>query len=244
VDHYYGTSVGALNSLGFALRGHEWLEEQWRGIKHWSDILHENFPVKQLWSTGIYNMKPLRKKLEELVDSVGARAAATVCLVDMVEQGKIIYKSTMDTPRKDMAKWTEASACIPVIMELTDNRYADGGVREQTPLKKAIKDGAESIWVVLASPLTQDLPGPDWELKWPRKLNIALRTVDLMSHEVFLNDMEVCRRKNDMAGYRFIDLRVIAPERTIGDTLDFDPDTISANIAYGAAMAAKTFRGD
>jgi predicted acylesterase/phospholipase RssA len=233
-DAYYGTSVGALNAVTMALHGIARLQQEWRSISGQSDVISPKFPLALPWSTGLYSMAPLRKRLERLVEEGKTDGPeGVVCYVDMAD-GSIGYATTRDP---GIAKYVEASACIPVAMELVDDRYADGGLREQTPLKRALDDGAERIVVILCNPVTPDLTGPIWEPGFPKLLSTAMRSAEVMSHEIFLNDLHVCRRKNRIEGYREIDLTVIAPEKSLKDTLDFSPERIDADMLYGLQMA-------
>lgn len=237
-EAYYGTSVGALNALGMALHELERLQAEWREIKGQDDIIWAKFPLALPWSTGLYSMHPLRKRLDALVKGATPKAEAVVCYVD-TKDGSVCYRSTKDTPILDMAKWAEASSCIPVAMELVDDRYADGGVREQTPLKRAIDDGADRIIVILCNPVDANLRGA-WKPKFPHLMSTAMRTVDILTHEIFLNDLKVCQVKNSMTGrYRKIETIVIAPPKPLADTLEFTPERIEHDMKLGYETAKK-----
>lgn len=232
---YYGTSVGALNAVTMALHGIDRLEQEWRSIKSQDDIITLKFPLTLPWSTGLYSMRPLRERIERMIgEATAPLAEGVVCYCDMLE-GSVKYDTTYHW--ESIRKTTEASACIPVAMELVDGRYADGGLREQTPLRIAIDEGADEIIVVLCNPLTTNL-GVMWEPKFPKLLSTAMRAADVMSHEIFLNDMKVCRMKNRVAGYRQIKLTVIAPERPLKDTLDFSSERIKSDMDYGYLVAS------
>ena len=244
-EAYYGTSVGALNALCMATHGIERLEQEWRQIKSQGDIIWGKFPLALLWSTGLYSMHPLRKRLNALVENFAMAipsyvpfAEGVVCYVD-TKDGSVCYRSTKDTPILDMAKWAEASSCIPVAMELVDGRYADGGVREQTPLKRAIDDGADRIIVILCNPVEANLRGA-WKPKFPHLMSTAMRTVDILTHEIFLNDLKVCQVKNSITGkYRKIETVVIAPPKPLADTLEFNPERIEHDMKLGYETAKR-----
>lgn len=235
-DVYYGTSVGALNALALAYWGVDYCEKQWLATEGADDVIWDKFPLALPWSTGFKSMHPLRKTLEEMIRTAKAQTEAVLCVVDFKRCGRVLYPNTNDCSPAEMAKWAEASSAIPIVMELVDDRYADGGVREQTPLKKAIDDGAEKIIVVLCNPVTENLFTTNWKPSFPHILSVALRTADILTHEIFLNDLKVCRQKNRIEGYRKIDLTVIAPPSPLADTLDFSPARIRSDLELGYRM--------
>ena len=237
-DAYYGTSVGALNSMALGLKGIEYAEKVWDDVAGSGDILNLNFIFGLPFQDGLYNTKALRDKLDAVVESVTTPLAEVVVCYNDTLDGSIQYKSSIDTPIKDMAKWAQASASMPVIMNLVDGRYCDGGVRQVTPLKKAIADGADRIIVVLASPITQNLPG-SWTPTFPKLLSVALRTADILVHQVFLTDLKSCTLKNSIPGYKRVELITIAPAAELADTLDFSAARIQADkiAGYEAAKA-------
>lgn len=232
---YYGTSVGALNAVTMALHGINRLEEEWRSIRGQEDVIEAKFPLALPWSTGLYTMKPLRDRILRTIHSGSGvpLARGVVCYCDM-ETGAVLYDEVRNW--QTIARSAEASACIPVAMELVEGRFADGGLREQTPLRIAIDEGADEIIVVLCNPV-RNLLDAGWKPKFPHLLSTAMRAADIMAHEIFLNDLKVCRKKNTLEGYKQITLKVIAPEIQLADTLDFSPARIASDMQYGYQRA-------
>jgi NTE family protein len=230
---YYGTSVGALNSAAMAYSDIDTLENIWLSIKGRSDILSFNF-FSLLFKSGLYSMKPLRKKLQSIVKGF-PHTEAKVCYTNLVS-GEVAYCSNREVSNDEFIKFTEASAAIPCIMELPNDIYADGGVREQTPLKKAIDDGHDTIYLILCNPITQS-PLSEFKLRFPKILSITFRALDLIEHEVYLNDIAVCFAKNQSSNYRKINLHVFAPAYQMLDTLEFDHEKIKKAILHGKEVA-------
>lgn len=226
---YFGTSVGSLNAVGMAYHGIDFLNDVWMNIKGRGDILTPAW-WKLIFMSGLFSMKPLRKKIVSAL-SGNPKAEVVVCYVDLSD-GKICYSSNHSVNKNVFAKFVEASAAIPGIMELPSNRYADGGVREQAPLREAIMNGCDEIHVILCNPITKN-PTQTWNPKTPLMASLSLRALDIMEHEVFMNDIELCRDRNKIEGYKKIDLHVYAPDRLIIDTLEFDPKKISEAIQQG-----------
>jgi NTE family protein len=240
VDAAYGTSVGALNIIGLAFQGIDGLVAIWKNIHKKSDIIKFNWSNLWLCADGIYNTKPLAKIIDRHV--VGKPTIdATVCAVNL-ETGMILH----DTVKRDhtihsqFKKSVLASASIPFAMSPVDNVWVDGGVREITPLKQAIEDGAEKIVVILASPLSED---PEIQTvsksSFLKMFKVGLRTIDIMSHEVFVNDIRQCLKKNNKPGYRTIEVEVYAPNRLVLNTYDFDDEKIKQGMEQGYLLAQK-----
>lgn len=227
----YGTSVGSLNAAGFAFRGIEGLEEVWRSIKKKSSVFKFRFRSILLLSSGLFQSKPLRALLEK--NTTGSyQCDAYACKVH-IETGEIEYTHCADPGYVDACV---ASASIPALCEDV-NGWVDGGVREQTPLRQAIKDGATKIIVILCNPLKKN---PDIAAKshWAKNL---LRSTDLMAHEIFLNDIQTCLYYNRTRenGKVEVQIEVYAPEKLVIDSLDFNQEKIQPAIQYGYEEAGK-----
>lgn len=227
----YGTSVGSLNSAGYAFRGIEGLEKVWASIKSKSDVFKFKFSSIFLLSSGLFHAKPLRKMLEANITGT-PQCDAYSCKVN-IETGEIKY-THCSAP--DYADSCVASASIPALCEDVDG-WVDGGVREQTPLRQAIQDGATKIIVILCNPIKKN---PDYAKKsnWVKNL---LRSTDLMAHEIFLDDIQTCLYYNRTRenGKREIMIDVYAPEQLVIEALDFNQEKIQPAIQYGYEQAAK-----
>ncbi len=230
-DGYYGTSVGALNSIGMSYGGISELEKVWRNIKGKGDILSFN-TLSFLWSSGVYSLSPLKKLISQFVsDKTYYMAPVTVCQVDL-RSGKIEYVSNDKSSPEKFADAVCASCAIPGVMEHV-NGYVDGGVREQAPLYKAIQDGADKIVVILCNPITPDPLPYEMPSGMLKSIKIAPRAMDIMEHETFVNDIVKCLDYNNREDKKKIELEIYAPSTPLHDTLDFDPKKISEAIELG-----------
>lgn len=226
---FFGTSVGALNAAGMAYLGIDDLTKLWLAIKGKNDILCPAW-WKLLWMGGLYSMKPLREKLAQVIKG-DSMAEAVVCYVDL-PKGQIHYASNLDMSVEEFRRYVEASAAIPGVMELPDGVLADGGVREQTPLKQAIKAGCDEIHVILCNPMEEN-PVDHWLASFPKVASTIMRVIDVMEHEVFLNDILLCDKRNSDPNYKQITLKVYAPDILLIDTLEFDPAKIRQAMEQG-----------
>ena len=234
-DAIYGTSAGAINACSIAYLGADKAVDYWLSIKGRGDALYPtgiawlwNFwRLLGVWNDGIYSTKPLRKIITSVVKSnPNPTLEAISCFVDLTN-GKVGYTSNKSSPDAYIDS-VISSATIPMIME-TNQLRVDGGVREQTPVTKAIADGATEIYVILCNPYVPDPLGV-WShnalfFKWFDTLNRAVD--DVMCHEIFLTDLEECLENKD------VKFHVYAPDRLWMGTIEFDPTKIKAAIAAG-----------
>lgn len=89
-----------------------------------------------------------------------------------------------------------ASTAIPIEMPFVTigkSPYVDGGVREITPLSRAIDDGAEEIVCIVCQP--REPEGASFELG--NLLEFAMRLMDVVTNELINNDIERFRKVND-----------------------------------------------
>lgn len=235
VSTVYGTSVGAINAALVALAPSN-MEKLWTDVKGRRDILSFNWKTLLLRSDGIYNLGPMHEKLVKYCVE-DSKIEAVACYADL-QTGEVLYASSKDLPRDEFLKCVVASSAIPFIMSPVDDRYVDGGVREQSPLSKAIEDGADRIIVVLCNPWVVN-PTDRWTMPkgFLKFLSAGYRGLDLLEHEVFRTDLLVCDQKNEDPGYRKIDISLYAPDRVWMDTLEFLPAKISAALEAGKAAS-------
>jgi predicted acylesterase/phospholipase RssA len=129
-------------------------------------------------------------------DSLEVIATVVNLQADSVE-----YKSSRDFGYEQMVDWIWASGNQPVFMSLYKYKdedgekdyYADGGVKENVPIRKAIMKareiGAKEIDVIIHS---SDQPQLD-PLQKLRIMKLLARTIDLFSTEVRENDVDIAR---------------------------------------------------
>jgi NTE family protein len=220
-DIVYGSSVGAINAAGYAYNGTKLLDI-WRSIRGKADIMRLNW---KFWaSTGIFDNRPLRRLLNNHIKGPPICRAVT-CHVDLITR-KLSYVYNDRVSRDVFLDSIQASAAIPFAMTPVNSRV-DGGIREVTPLHRAIQDGADTITVFLCDPYSKT-PAPDnWRM--PRGpfsvLEIGIRAIEIMEHEIFTNDIETCLYYNHLPRKKKLNLKVYSPRSKdmFIQTLDFDP---------------------
>jgi NTE family protein len=239
-DILVGTSVGALNCayLSQFKKGQEkaasegLCSEIWDNVRGDKDIYRKHYygllwhlPV--IWKNSVYTTAPLTKLVEAHLDLEKTRSSGKELRVVGVswDSGE---STTWTQEDPDLLKGVLASSAFPMFFEDVWARgqwWTDGGLREVTPLKTAIRMGASEIDVIICSP---DAPQPSLGGKTPGKLKKLSRLIQILLEEVSDNDITAVKYMNRLAkagyapeGKRWVDIRVLRPSKNLGDSLDF-----------------------
>lgn len=233
-DSIFGTSTGALNAAGYSFIGIDNLLKVWREIKSTSDIMVQRpwflLPICLLLMNGkgVYSMKPLEKLLDKILLPSILHIEAVVCRVSLITSAKD-YVSTADLETiedlKAFRRAVLASASTPIMNDIVDGEWVDGGVRQITPLQKAIDSGADDITVILAEPYSPSVFFPN---KVGNVLDVFNRTIACMVQEMFWMDIHNFQDKNPG-----LKLTVYAPNISLIEADNFDPAKIEASIQQG-----------
>lgn len=231
-DVVYGTSVGALNATAFSYVGVQELEKIWLDLRRRSDIVRFQLGTVLFASKGIYSMTPLRKLVDGIVMGHQPKFSLPVVCTLNILSGNIAYINPYTAHEHNMtfSDAVIASSSIPLYIEPVKDYWVDGGVREISPLREAIRDGCNEIYVILTEPYQRNLKTIKKLGSW---LSYGLRTLTLLLHEVFLNDLQTCLFYNTRENKRHIDLHIFAPNEVYLTTLEFDPVKIRRSILQG-----------
>lgn len=189
-DRIYGTSVGAVNGAGFAgdptPEGVERMARIWAGLDK-DDI----FPAGRLhgpWAyfqqrDAVYSNSGLRRVIEEGVS------------FERLEEAAVPFEVVATSLVDGRERWFTygpaveailASAALPAIfppVEIDGERYVDGGVINNVPIRRAIEAGASRIVVLMCSP-------PVFEpSKARRPIESVLNALFISVHARFARDM-------------------------------------------------------
>jgi predicted acylesterase/phospholipase RssA len=216
-DMLAGTSTGALIAPMIAARGKAALaalEEEYTTVKT-GDILN-GVPWMRVLAgkPSLRDSDPLRKRIEKRITDDVYRALTTsskrmaVTTVDL-RDGKLVYYQTGTPPipiddtvvqvtsREQLVNAIHSSASIPFSMPPVVNSrpghpedgYVDGGVREYVPIEIAIDSGADEICCIILAPTFDKRPL--YEKRFGNVLDVAQRSVDLLSEEVGASDLKL-----------------------------------------------------
>lgn len=250
-DIMCGVSVGAINCaalaqspLGSPREGLERLEKFWLGIDQGS-IMQRWHPFGRLHSIArpsVYDASPLIKLLEDNIDEGAIKrsgrkvAAGAVC----IETGEFRY-GRQDTP--DFTKWVQASSSYPFFMqpvEIDGKQWCDGGLRHMTPLREAIRLGADEVDVIMCNNPSLENP---WSAKDKRAVpDYVIRIIDLMTDQILRADLQLVGVQNDVVmkadKHRHVKVRVVQPNvRLTSNSMKFSPRDIRRMMAQGYADA-------
>ena len=214
-----GTSVGALVAAMVVAGEEERLGEIWRelipahvyGLKSrvqffLSFIRPYRYPA--------YSSEPLARLIRENVDLEKIRKSSQKLIVTCYNQS-LHRVERFDNQFPDLHRALLASASIPLVFPpivMNGHEYVDLG-STVWPLKPAISAGAERIYAVLCDHPDDHRRAARNNLEW------AIQVMNLAQRSNMLVDIELARRINLTANggsYKFVDLTVIQPSKTLG----------------------------
>ena len=272
----YGVSIGSLNGAflaeraGRAARRHQvpnWeeigdaLEAFWRSKITSFDVIAEKHSMIGVAEDVLFNdfdgladMTRLHRlvrreiKEENLCNSPVRFSAGVVNLAS----GEYIHA---DLAFPNIIDYIIASTAIPVSMPISmvaGQPLVDGGLRNVTPLKAAIDEGAEDILCVVCQ--AEKVSGVNFDRK--NLLQLFERLMDIAINEIVNNDLEwaefinlYCPRdrtpliEGPLAGYRYVPIAIIRPAIEPDIHLEtFDSKQIEALINLGHMTARNALK--
>jgi NTE family protein len=233
-DRIFGSSVGAINGVGFAAdptrEGVERMTQVWMRIRR-EDVypqgrLHGPWLYLQQRDS-VYSNSGLRAIVDEgfphdrLEDAVVPVEVVATSLTDGGERW-FTYGPAVDA--------VLASAAMPAIfppIEIDGERYIDGGVVDNVPIQRAIDAGATRIVVLLCSPPVFEPPVSK------RPVEGMVNALFIAIHARFVRDMARLPEGVEV-------ILCAGPE---GTTREFDDFTTTEHlIALGRAEASEVVR--
>lgn len=194
------------------------LRKVWDGIQGDHSIYKDRggFPGLIVGGDSLYSLKPLRTLLEKKLKMSAIKNSGRDFKVGTVSLVSGLYHEW--GPRDaDFLEKIIASASIPVVFPFVDMKkkkdvLVDGGVRNITPLSSAFKAQPDEIYILLTSRLL-DMDAPSgaeehsyekWDDNWlgtsVNGLDVLERTLDLLTDEIYLEDIRNAQQWNAIAG--------------------------------------------
>lgn len=197
------------------------------------DLIRKHTLMTLVWRffthrfNGWFDFNPLVKLIQNEFKLTHIRNSPVELVIGAVDwtEGDIEYP---DQRHHQLIDFIIASAAIPVILPfwyINNRPYIDGGVRDVVPLRQLIKKGADEIVVILTQP--EKLPKPTGKVG--DFLYFLERVINLMLHEILLNDLATLEKINHelkmlessnlqptgmLKGKRYIKCTVIRPKHS------------------------------
>jgi len=204
------------------------------------DILRKRFD-------GIVSVKPLWELVEDTikVENLQRSPVKYFCGYVNIRTGEILYSNNHNETL--CIDSIIASTAIPITMPLVNGIFADGGLRDNAPLKTAIDNGATEIIVIATLPETLDY----YDGNLGNVMEYADRLMEIIVNNTLNDDLKeveringICRRwipadsHTNAADKREIGIKVIRPATQIKISLDsFTEKDIARTIDEGYATA-------
>jgi|GEM_PF-141014 len=233
-DRIYGSSVGAINGVGFAAdptrEGVERMTQMWLGLQR-EDI----YPQGLLHGPWLYLQQRDSVFANSGLRSIVERGFPYERLEEAVIPVEVVATSMTDGGERwftygPAVEAVLASAAMPAIfppVEINGERYVDGGVVDNVPLQRAIDAGATRIVVLLCSPPVFHPPVTK------RPVEVMINALFIAIHARFVREMSHLPAHVEV-------ILCIGPE---GMNRDFDDfSTTEHLIELGRAEASEVVR--
>lgn len=252
-----GTSVGAINILGLAMtpRGPKQIEQFaefaihcWEKLSKTEDVWKLRFPpyAAGMWNPSIGDNSPLRRLLSDLVD-FDAIVTGTECNVvawDLLSGMGQTWNLRQAPSKETLVSYILASSSFPMAFppeRIGKALYTDGGIVDIAPTHRLIDRGCRRILAVLCR--NPEVPEVLTEKDLKSTVDVGLRCLDGMESEITRGDLSQVMLWNRLVaaglapGRSWVDLKVIAPHKPLGNPLDFSPELTRErrHIGYEAA---------
>lgn len=234
-DNVYGVSSGAINAIAYSFMGTQGNIDFWSRIRKFSDAFQLNWNL--ISGDGVFRHgKNLTKWMREHLES---ETCKTECLTYLInaENGAIASNRFLKKCSYGSYPFTIAmsASAIPGMCQSWDG-YVDAGTRIIAPLKDAILDGAERIFIISGRVIGLDEPR---KMFWPKAAAAAYYGFDSALGELLRRDLELALDMNEaiktasaigqnildkkMGGIaREIDIQILQPRGFLGGPLEFE----------------------
>lgn len=246
-DLVAGISVGALNGSYLAMfdkadvaKGMEKLEGIWLGIKGTEDIVKPWLPshlnhIAGYFKGSLKSSAPLLSLIESRFNHTALKSSDVDCRIGAVSLGRGQFR-TIRKYEDNFLKWILASATMPVVMppvEIEDDKWVDGGVREQTPINSVMdvignclnRGEPIEIDLVLSGP-THNKVLAVHPTKITNLMLVALRCTQLAIEEIYLSNLGMLAEVKS--------INIYEPKLPlVVNSMEFLPEEIKAMIKIG-----------
>ncbi|MCE6991642.1 patatin-like phospholipase family protein [Dyadobacter sp. CY323] len=253
----YGISVGALNTTFLANEAGKQMQQnekvEWslasrKLLEFWLKNITQPQDISILRSRVKLGVSTLMSRFDGIVDPVPLHQLIRKHLHDdhltntpvkvkvgavNIASGEIRYVAPRDP---DFVKFVYASSSIPMLMpavEINQQLYMDGGMREVAPVRQAIEDGAtEIVLIACHSPLLYQPEG----LNTRNLISLIERVRDITVNQIVNSNIAWAESYVDRSNLRGTPMKITVirpPAPLFLDLQHFDSDDISRLIIEG-----------
>lgn len=245
-DAFCGVSVGAINcaflsmfKFGEELESIKVLSDLWDKLDT-PKIYKRWFPFGRwhaVWKKSFYDSSPLGSLLRQYIDLDKIRSSGKPVNVGTVSLSSGKY-TIFDQTSDHFIDAVIASASFPGMLtpvKFLGQLWTDGGVKEISPIKKAVDLGADIIDVIITSPQTR----VKRFIENPTTVDVLKRSLDLSTDKIMANDIEKVELHNKLAlagvtDKRYVKINILRPDYNLTeDLLDFSPAKIKEMMEKG-----------
>lgn len=181
-DVTIGVSSGSVCASSYSYLGADGLVDLWNSIDSILDVFGFNYNF--LWKTGLLNSKPLRKRIDSIVNDTPICESIVSKL--NIETGQIKYISNKKSTRSEFIDSIIASIAITTLVE-DNNGWVDAGSRILTPIDHAVSLGCSDIYIITGRPM--ELAYWNKPKGWLSLFKMGLRALDVSLYELMLRDI-------------------------------------------------------
>jgi predicted patatin/cPLA2 family phospholipase len=194
-----------------------------------------------LWNRSFFDSSPMHQLLRGAIDLDKIRTSGKKVSVGTVSLSSGKY-TIFDQASDHFIDAVIASASFPGMLtpvKFLGQLWTDGGVKEISPIKKAVELGADTIDVIITSPHTR----VKRFIEEPTTVEILKRSLDLSTDKIMANDIEKIEMHNRLAlagleDRKYVKINILRPDyNLIEDLLDFRPEKIKEMMEKGYADA-------
>ena len=245
-DALCGVSVGAINvaflsmyKIGQEIDSILRLSTLWDELNN-SKIYKRWWPFGRwhaIWKKSFFDSTPLHELLKTHLDLDAIRGSGKTVSVGTVSLSSGKY-TIFDQTSDHFVDAVIASASFPGMLtpvSFMGQLWTDGGVKEISPIKKAVELGADIIDVIITNPAVRTRKF----IENPTTVDVLKRSLDLSTDKIMANDIEKVEMYNKLVTYgmtekKYVQLNIIRPESNlIEDLLDFSPTKIKEMMEKG-----------
>lgn len=253
-DALCGVSVGAINVAYLAMykpgqevESAQEIADMWGQLDN-SKIYKRWFPFGRwhaIWRKSFFDSSPLHNLLKNGISLEKIRESGKHVNVGTVSLSSGKY-TIFDQTSDHFVDAVIASASFPGMLtpvEFLGQIWTDGGVKEISPIKKAVELGADIIDVIITNPIVRTKKF----IESPTTVDILKRSIDLSTDKIMANDIEKVEMynllaENGLTHKKYVKLNIIRPENNlIEDLLDFTPSKIQEMMEKGYKDAVANY---